>query len=218
MRTSTRRRSIRAARFAVSCAPIAIRRCRLAPERRAMPMQTIEFQYVTGLKRSMFRNARLRGSWNANGRFSNDWTETPMQDAVGEDGCPMFSASVALDLADRSQTFSWGVMVDGPQGSNVWGIATELPDVNSTDCYRQFRLSGADPQIERYFLTYCRRLGANKHFPSGAAAANLRFALWAPNARSVDVVFAKPTHGYVADDGTGIDSAQPSVPPTLHRD
>src|ERR1051325_10155405 len=154
MRTSTRRRSIRAARFAVSCAPIAItktarnegptvggsiaiRRCRLAPERCAMPMQTIEFQYVTGLKRAMFRNARLRGSWNANGRFSNDWTETPMQDAVGEDGCPMFSASVALDLADRSQTFSWGVMVDGPQGSNVWGIATELPDANSTDCYRQ---------------------------------------------------------------------------------
>ena len=176
-----------------------------------MATQTIEFQYITGLKRAIFRNARLRGSWDAGGRFSNDWTESPMQDAIGEDGCPIFTGSVALDLADRERTFSWGVVLDGPQGSGSWGIPTEIQDVRSTDRYRQFRLTGTGTQIERYFLTYGRRLGANKHVPPGSAEPNLRFAVWAPNASTVDVVFARPTHGYIADDGKGIDAAQPVV-------
>ena len=30
-----------------------------------MAMQNVEFQFITGLKRAIFRNARLRGSWDA---------------------------------------------------------------------------------------------------------------------------------------------------------
>jgi len=176
-----------------------------------MATQTIEFQYITGLKRAIFRNGRLRGSWDARGRYSNDWTELPMQEVVGEDGCPMFTASVTLDLADQPRTFTWGVVLDGPQGSHFWGIPTEVPDVESVERVRQFRLTGGATQVERYYFTCLRRLGANKHSPPGSAETRLKFAAWAPNARHVEVVFGNPARGYIADDGTGIDAAQPVV-------
>ena len=160
-----------------------------------MAMHTVEFQFITGLKRDVFRNARLRGSWDNAGRYSDDWTESPMQARIGEDGCPIFAASIRLDLADSDKTFKWGVVLDGPQGNNFWGIPTEVQDVHSAERYRQFRLGRgtAAPQVERYYFTYCRRLGANKHFSGASATPGLRFAVWAPNASSVDVVFGKPT-------------------------
>jgi 1,4-alpha-glucan branching enzyme len=176
-----------------------------------MSTQTVEFRYLTGLTRAIFRNARLRGSWNTNGRYSNDWTESPMQEVAGDDGCPMFTASVALDLADQHRTFRWGVVLDGPQGGNFWGIPTEVPDANSAERYRQFRLTGGATQTERYYLTYGRRLGANRHFAPGSTVASLRFSVWAPHAQSVDVVFGVESSGYIADDGTGIDATQPVV-------
>jgi 1,4-alpha-glucan branching enzyme len=107
-----------------------------------MAMQTVEFRFITGLKRAIFRNARLRGSWDGHGRYSDDWTESPMQAQVGDDGCPIFTASISLDLADQDRTFQWGVVLDGPQGSNFWGIPTEVQDVNSAARHRQFRLAG----------------------------------------------------------------------------
>jgi 1,4-alpha-glucan branching enzyme len=178
-----------------------------------MAMQTVEFRFITGLKRAIFRNARLRGSWDGHGRYSDDWTESPMQAQVGDDGCPIFTASISLDLADQDRTFQWGVVLDGPQGSNFWGIPTEVQDVNSAARHRQFRLAGGGgtPQLERYYFTYGRRLGANQHFAAGRATPGLRFALWAPHAASVDVVFGNPVNGYIADNGTGVDPAQPVV-------
>lgn len=180
-----------------------------------MAMQKVQFQFITGLKRAIFRNPRLRGSWDGNGRYSDDWTESPMQEEVGEDGCPIFKAAVSLDLADQDKTFKWGVVLDGPQGSNFWGIPTE--DINSVERHRQFRMAsgGGGPQLERYYFTYGRYLGANKHFAAGTAAPRLRFAVWAPNTQSVKVVFGRPASGYIASDGTGIDPAQPVV--TLSR-
>ena len=180
-----------------------------------MPTQRVEFQYITGLTRPIFRNARLRGSWDVNGRYSDNWTESPMQAAVGEDGCPVFKTSIDLDLADQQHTFKWGVVLDGPQGSNFWGIPTELPDINSVERYRQFQLAGGNAtQVERYFFTYLRRLGANKHHAVGGGQPGLRFAVWAPNATAVDVVFADPARPYIADDGTGIDATRPAIPLT----
>ena len=176
-----------------------------------MATQTVEFQYLTGLHRRIFRNARLRGSWSANGHYATDWTELPMQEVVGEDGCPMFRASVALDRADQQRTFRWGVVLDGPQGSNFWGIPTEVHDVDSVERYREFRLTGGATQLERYYFTFGRRLGANKHFTPGNPVPGLRFSVWAPNAQSVDVVFGDPSRGYIADNGTGIDVTKPVV-------
>ena len=178
-----------------------------------MAMQTVEFQFITGLKRAIFRNARLRGSWNGNGRYSDNWTESPMQEEIGVDGCPIFKASASLDPADQDKTFKWGVVLDGPQGANFWGIPTEVQDIHSVERHRQFRLNGggAAPQVERYYFTYGRRLGANKHFTAGSATPGLRFAVWAPHAQSVEVVFGKETNGYIANDGSGIDPMRPVI-------
>ena len=57
----------------------------------------VQFTYLTGLKRKIFRNARLLGSWDKNGRFSQSWSEAPMADVVADDGCPGFTATVRFD-------------------------------------------------------------------------------------------------------------------------
>jgi 1,4-alpha-glucan branching enzyme len=178
-----------------------------------MPFHAVEFRFVVGLKRAIFRNARLVGSWDSDGRYSDLWTERSMDEVIGEDGCPTFTASVLLDTADQDKTFKWGVKLDGPQGANFWGIPTEVKDVNSSDRYREFRLdtNAPSPQAERYYFTYVRRLGANKYLPAPGATPGVRFAVWAPNASKVEVVFGDPARGYVADDGDGIDAAQPVV-------
>ncbi len=177
-----------------------------------MAMQTVELQFITGLKRKMFRNARLCGSWDGNGRYSDSWSECAMREEIGADGCPTFKASVALDLADQDKTFKWGVQLDGPQGANFWGIPTEVQDSDSTDRYRQFQLAGnPSPQVERYYFTYGRRLGANKYFATKGAPPGLHFGIWAPNAQKVDVVFGDPAAGYIADDGSGISSKHHAV-------
>src|SRR5438552_371955 len=126
-----------------------------------MPVQSVLFQYFTGLKRPMFHNARLRGSWDGAGRLSDNWNELLMQEITGEDGCAAFEVTASLDLADQEKTFQWGVLLDGPQGSNLWGIPTEVQDVNSVDRLRQFQLRGPSPTpwVERYYFTYLRRLG-----------------------------------------------------------
>ena len=135
-----------------------------------MNTQKVEFQFITGLKRAIFRNARLLGSWNGSGRYSDNWTEAPMQEEIGEQGCPVFKASVTLDLSDQDKIFKWGVLLDGPQGANFWGIPSEAQDINSAERHRQFRLcvNQAETQIEHYYFTYGRRLGANKHIATGS--------------------------------------------------
>lgn len=174
-----------------------------------MPTTTVEFQFITGLKRSIFRNARLLGSWDINGQYSDNWTESSMSEEVGEDGCPIFKTSIVLDLADRGKTFKWGVILNGPQGSDFWGIPAEVQDVNSVERYRQFQVNDSADQVERYYFTYCRRLGANKQFTPGNPTPSLGFAIWAPNAQRVEVVFGDPTVGYIASDGAGIDPGRP---------
>lgn len=59
-----------------------------------MAMRTVEFQFITGIKRAIFRHPRLRGSWDGDGRCAEIWSETPMREEVGEDGCPVFTAQV----------------------------------------------------------------------------------------------------------------------------
>jgi 1,4-alpha-glucan branching enzyme len=169
-------------------------------------MIAVRFVYLTGLKRPLFRNARLSGSWNG-------WTETPMVEIVADDGCPAFAATVEFDDAQAGQRFQWGVRHDGPSGANGWGISTEVPDPDSPQRYREFDLSVPGPEHEeRYHLTYSRRLGAQKFYTESEPQPRLRFAVWAPNARQVDVVFGRRESGYIADDGTGIDPAMPSIP------
>ena len=128
--------------------------------RPASPKIAVQFVYAPSLKRAVFRNVRLVGSWDDDGRYSSDWSTTPMQESIGEDGCPCYRAQVDLDESQAGWTFHWGVIVDSPAGKDRWGITTEVRDARSSDRSRTFTLrprDGAAIQQERYFLTHNRR-------------------------------------------------------------
>ena len=167
-----------------------------------MALIPVHFEYLTGLRQPFLINARLAGNWNAQGFQSEQWSSTPMEAFTAEDGCPAFRVTVDLDDSQIGQTFRWGVRVDTSQRPNVWGIPTEVSDAAVTERYRGFTLRAAD-QIERYYLTHCRRLGANKLFVAGQAEPAIRFAAWAPNARNVELARGEPVGGYIGNDGRG---------------
>ncbi|HMH24589.1 MAG TPA: alpha-amylase family glycosyl hydrolase [Puia sp.] len=184
-----------------------------------MPTHRVSFRYKTGIKKDLLNNARLRGSWDPQGVYSDQWTESPMQPIVADDGCPGFGVSLDFQTGQPGAVFKWGVVLDAPGGSNAWGIPTELSDPGTTDRLLFFSLDEADPdQEESFYLTYKRRLGANKVYTGTDAVANpdaqpgIRFSVWAPNAQSIGVVFGFPEKGYIDDAGQGIDPTKPPIP------
>ena len=177
-----------------------------------MALIPVRFEYLTGLRQPLLRNARLSGNWNAQGARSEAWSSTPMEAFTAEDGCPAFRATVQLDDSQIGQNFRWGVTADAPQRADAWAIPTEVSDANATERYRSFTLRAAG-QTERYYLTHCRRLGANKLLVAGQAAPAIRFAVWAPNARNVELVRGEAAGGYIWNDGRGVTAVVP-----MHRD
>jgi 1,4-alpha-glucan branching enzyme len=162
----------------------------------------VRFSYRPGLAANPFRHVRLQGSWDAAGRAAADWSTTPMDSATDPDGCPCFEAEIRFDDSQIGAAFRWGVMLDGPAGADLWGIAAEVDDETSSARERSFTLRDGT-QTEAYYLTTCHKLGpARQH-------DGIRFAVWAPNAQSVDLVFADPARGYVANDGTGALTSMP---------
>lgn len=159
----------------------------------------VRFSYRPGLPANPFCNVRLAGNWDAAGRIAGDWSFTTMEPATDEDGCPAFAAEVVFDDSAIGAVVRWGVMLDGPLGQNLWGIAREPDDVLSTARELSFTLNDAI-HSQTYYLTHCGRFGALPR----PGSSGIRFSLWAPNARSIDLVFADPAHGYIADDGSGI--------------
>jgi 1,4-alpha-glucan branching enzyme len=170
----------------------------------------VEFAYYPGLGRSIFSNVRLTGSWDAAGHYSDQWTILPLAPVTGEDGCPCFKATVSFADSQIGRQFRWGVLLNAAGDADLWGIVTELKDLAPQDRYRQkyrtmvLQPAGPNPQKENYYLTHCRRLGANKYYLQGALAPGIRFAVWAPNAENVEVVIGDQHTGYIADDGSGI--------------
>jgi len=169
-------------------------------------MSKVQFKYLTGLKKDLFRNVRLTGSWDENGRYSNQWISIPMQHAIAEDGCPCFEATVELDDSQVGWQFHWSVVLDGPGGSNLWGIPSEINNGASQERYLTFTVhsSSENDQLEKYYLTNCRHLGAQKYYLPNQQNPGVQFSVWAPNAQKVEVVFGGAS-GYIADNGRGID-------------
>ncbi|MEW6606860.1 MAG: hypothetical protein AB1414_05315 [bacterium] len=167
---------------------------------------SVRFVYLTGIKGDIFSNARLIGSWDIHSRYSEEWTSVPMKQGIGEDGCQCFSAIVKFNDSELGRQFRWGVVIDGPAGKDLWGILNEINDHRSQERYRAFILQ-SDTEEERYYLTHCRRLGANKYHSTKKSKLGIRVAVWAPNAQNVEVVFGSQKTGYIADDGTGIDQS-----------
>ena len=176
-----------------------------------MPTIPVNFEYRTGLRRSFLVSARLSGTWNAQGLRSEQWSSAvPMEAFTGEDGCPTFRATAQIDDSQIGQTFNWGVTVSTAERADVWGIVAEVNSATSTERYRSFTLQRGG-QTERYFLTHCRRLGANKLRRDGQPDA-IRFGCWAPNAQAVDVVIGGRDSGYIWNDGRGVTATYP-----MHR-
>ena len=181
----------------------------------------VHFTYLTGLAGDPFPGvrARLSGSWDRAGRRSEQWTGSDMVRGTAEDGCLCFRATARLDCSG-GKDFSWGVEFVDASGRTWWAIPTEIKDSVLRLCHRSFRLDAADQQ-ERYYLTHCRRLGSNKLY-RGSADPGIRFAVWAPNAKKVEVVMGSTwdrnrphqlqkgsiamkdiSGGYLADNGNG---------------
>src|SRR3974377_1160758 len=179
-----------------------------------MALIPVNFEYLTGLRRPTMANASLTGSWDSQGRRSEQWTEMPMTAFTAADGCPGFRATINLDDSQIGQAFHWGGFVDAPQRSRLWAITTEVNDLNSADCYRTFTLNGTG-QTERYYLTHCRRLGANKLYVGRRRTPAIHFAVWAPNARHVELGAGgapggrEVTGGDIYNDGRGVTDTIP---------
>jgi len=167
-------------------------------------MPRIAFTYFTGLKTrtELFAAARLRGSWDGQGRYASAWSEVAMEAGISDDGCRCFRATVAFDDAEIGKEFRWDVVVNGPGGPNVHAMQTEGDDADSPERYRKFVLR-ADLSEQHYYLTHCRRLGANKFFPEGASEPAIRFSVWAPNARAVEMVTGDRDTGYIYNPDPG---------------
>lgn len=176
-----------------------------------MALLPVRFEYLTGLRRPYFTAARLSGSWDAQGHPAQVWRETAMEAFTAEDGCPAFRATVQLDDAHVGLPFRWGVSVDTPGRANLWAVPTEVNDPRETRRHRELVLR-AGGQTERYHLTDCRRLGANKLYLDGQDQPAVRFAVWAPNARNVELVRGEREGGYVWNDGRGVTATIP-----MHR-
>ncbi len=173
-----------------------------------MAMIPVHFEYLTGLRCPIFTSARLTGSWDDQGRCCPHWSAVPMEPFIAEDGCPAFRATVLLDDGQINQAFRWGVIADTPRQTGLWAIPTEITDPASDDRSRSFILYRSG-HTQRFWLTHCRRLGANKLFVNGARLPAIRFAAWAPNARNVELILADPASGYVFDDGRGVTATCP---------
>lgn len=171
-----------------------------------MPLIPVHFEYLTGLRRSGIVAARLTGSWNAQGQAAEQWSTVAMQPFTADDGCPAFRATVQLDDSQIGTTFQWGASVATADRPDAWGIAAELNDPASNQRVRRFTLQQAG-QTERYWLTHCRRFGANKRGVSDAPT--LQFGVWAPNARAVEVVQGERASGYIWNDGRGVVASFP---------
>jgi 1,4-alpha-glucan branching enzyme len=171
----------------------------------------VKFVYDTGIRRKLFHNVRLAGSWDSEGRRSDQWTEVPMREIASPDSAVVFEAEVNLQPSEVGKEFIWRVLHDGPLGLDREGIVTEQPGLGHDALHRAFTLSDGSQGEQRYYLTHVRRLGARKVRFGKEGEFGLRFAVWAPNAQAVEVVFGQAACGYIADDGTGIDPARPVI-------
>ncbi len=173
---------------------------------------SVNFKYYTGLYRVGFSNVYLHGSWDKDGLYSDTWSEIKMKKYKGYDGCESYIATVSIDDSQMGWKFHWGVKLDDPSGKTRWGIATEVDIANSDERTRTFVLE-SDGQDVEYYLTNCRHLGANKFFVDGYKG--IRFAVWAPNAKAVEVVLGDQKNGYISDAGEGMTSKLGDFP--MHK-
>jgi hypothetical protein len=85
------------------------------------PRQTVKFVYDPD-GRETIKSARLIGSWDQSGGFSESWEQSAVTMKKTRDST--FVAEVPLDPSHSGQ-WQWGVMADGPAGKDRWAIVDE---------------------------------------------------------------------------------------------
>jgi 1,4-alpha-glucan branching enzyme len=146
--------------------------------------KTIRFTYYTGVARTLFDRAILTGSWDRTGKFSDQWLKVNMEEISAPDGCPAYTTTCEIESENPRQLFYWGVTLDGPAGTQLWGIPTEENNANANLRRRAFMLGDSGSEEQAYYLNHSRHLGAQKYGPG------IRFSVWAPNAIRVEVCMA----------------------------
>jgi 1,4-alpha-glucan branching enzyme len=144
----------------------------------------LKFIYDTGIRRRLFRNVRVRGSWDDKGKHSDSWSEHLTREVRGADGALTYEVEVALDPSQKGETFHWSVLVDSNLGRDRGGITTEQLDGDHEARYRTFQLGDDANAEQRYYLTHVRRLGARKVRLNGQQGYGLRFSVWHPTHRA----------------------------------
>jgi 1,4-alpha-glucan branching enzyme len=197
-------------------------------------MATIKmtFYYYPGTYIDIFVDAQLslEGSWNFRGEPSDTWSCIQMRKEPADDGGIRYAAEVEFPVARIGTPYNWEVRARFSDGHETWAIPTEINDSQSSAHYRSFVLSDG-AQTQTYYLTHCRRMGANK-FQRHDGTIGVRFSVWAPNAQHVDLAFGTlwdindqtktPTReslpikdiagGYIADNGEGHDESIGFIP------
>ncbi|MGZ3459549.1 MAG: alpha amylase C-terminal domain-containing protein, partial [Archangium sp.] len=129
--------------------------------------RSIMLVYDAGPHREL-TNLRLKGSWDATGRYSAQWSEHTLAMTPLGDG--RWSATVDVLDDGQAHDWEWGVVADGPAGQGQWAVMGEgnlkldLTKLTAT-----------------YAPTTYHEMGSKR---SGADAS---FKFWAPNARRVQV-------------------------------
>jgi 1,4-alpha-glucan branching enzyme len=163
-------------------------------------MPTVVFTYATGLTEPLFEGAELLGGWDEAGHPSHTFTAIGMESITFEDGGGAFQSEVTLPPSAIGLSFRWGVRLRRG-GETPWGICEEVNDAQSSETICHFTLSEAPSQHQIYRLNWSRHLGAQKWYRAGESRPRIRFAVWAPNARTVEVVMADAWHG---EDGPSV--------------
>ena len=157
-----------------------------------MPLIPVTFKYITGLTRQLWIGATLKGSWDNEGFYSQQWLETEMRSTRGSDGSFAFVATLNFNAQEVGSEFYWGVELHYSFEHSIWGIITEENLIESNRTIRKFRLldqrEDSISQEEVYCFNYSRWIGAQKWYKNESnSVPGIRFSLWAPNAASVEV-------------------------------
>ena len=154
-----------------------------------MPTIPVNFEYRTGLRGAVFLGARLTGSWNGQGMRSDQWSTVADAGIHGRRRLPGLSRDrPARRQPDRPDVPLGRVGRHAPNGRTSGASRPRSATPPRPIATAPSRCARAD-QTERYYLTHCRRLGANKLFvPSGGRAGDPLRRVGAERAQVVELV------------------------------
>jgi 1,4-alpha-glucan branching enzyme len=152
-------------------------------------MISVTFVYSEGLKLRDCHSAILTGSWDDQGNPAESFSNRDMTLRAGEDGCPSFWLRVDFSDLAIGQKLRWAVRLRVGTEER-WGITEEVNDRASRENVCIFTIPpGSTHLIQQYRLNWSRQMGAQKVILA-EGDSRIRFAVWAPNARAVEVVMA----------------------------